>query len=283
MKTLTLWLCCLLFSPLAWASAQALRCSTLPGPAVLFDLGTAPSCSTPPPSINTACTPVYFQSLGAGAVVPADGQGVVPVLTFNGEGDALRASSSAFWHVGNGEHDAPFYWMAWVKLATPTDHNFLSKYAVDGPDAREWTIQVSGHGQFCLAMRDEALAPAGNKIGRCQSQTMPIEQWLFLAITYGGCGNESCIALWQGTPTQTPVRVDDASNSTDAGLYVAQVPQDTDVLLGAFHIGGVPAEFFEGDLLGGAGGMVWGKGVLSANDLQLQYRLTCQMAGWNCP
>ncbi len=181
------------------------------------------------------------------------GPGQIPIVTFNGTDEGADAPDAAYWSPGNGTDDSPFSVGIWVNTADVSVSRILiAKFdQTTGDLQREWLLYLqTPDGKPYFTFVDESV-PADAQ--RRSTVSVPIGSWTFIAATYDGRGGAACsggVKIYQDGALVS-------SSTFYINTYVAMENLATLPTLG-YNLGGggVPANFFEGEMAGGSKGPI---------------------------
>lgn len=201
-----------------------------------FDTEQIGSLWTPTKRLTTWQTPLDLND-------PANWQGIIPTLAFNGVDEWIATPSNASWHGGDGEHDLPFSFMAWVNMPDVGGiRDIITKFGTSGQS--EWEFGVGSSSDYLRChLYDVSQYSDSPSIYKEFGPYLGL--WTQVGITYGGQGGPEAV---NDAELYINGELQSARRDHRAG-YVAMEPSDSPVYLGNGETSG--SWQFKGRMAGG--------------------------------
>jgi len=188
---------------------------------------------------------------------PANYQGVIPVVTFNGTDEEADSPDAAYWTRALAVMSVG----AWVNMTDASSSAILSKYD-SGSNAREWIFRLNGSDLLDLVLYDEDAA--GNEFIASVADVATAQNiWAFVVATYDGSADASGINLYADGALV-------ASTDTDQANFVSMRDKGWVVGLGQHRTG---SDIFDGKMAGGPLGPFFTQKQLSADEVRRLYEV----------
>ncbi len=190
-------------------------------------------------------------------------QGIVPIVNFDGVDDMASTPDNDYWSAGadgtpGNEPTLSLGAWIWVK-DTSTDRTILAKFD-DVAGNREWFVSVSPTDILDLNLTDDSVA--GNPSIKTRQPSFPLEQWIFLVVTYDGSTHPSGMNVYNNGVLHT-------SDDQDNEDYVALENKGALVRLGSQRVGAT--KLFSGYMAGGPLGPFFTQKVVTPAEVKHLY------------
>ena len=201
--------------------------------------------------------------------LPANWQGLAPVLTLNGTDEQVDSPDATYWTSGNGTPDGATSWGFWARKDNNTGAQaMLVKYGTAGATS-EWQVTFQS-GALRLLCRDNS---ATVNMFRLEDTASSLEVWHFYLVVYDGSGGASAA---NGITIYVDGAVS-ASTATNDAAYVAMENQTEVVTLGEFSSAG--GSFFGGRIIGGPWGPFYTQIALTAAQVKRLFEVVAEALG----
>ncbi|MBI4340384.1 MAG: hypothetical protein HY680_10615 [Chloroflexi bacterium] len=203
---------------------------------------------------------------------PASMQGIVPVLSFNGNDEGAQSPDLDYWSIGNGTTDTPVSIGMWIKPRSSGTHTLLGKWSHSANSAKEWVIEIESSGLVQFTAHD--FSPGGYRVATSAPNRISSGSWTFLVFTYDGARGRDALAASE-TQWYFNGEIDGATTRSTTNGYVA-VENGPLTVEFAMESG---IRFYQGEIAGGPLGPFFTHKVLAAIEVQNLYQAGLKALG----
>ena len=197
---------------------------------------------------------------------PANFQGIVPFVTFNGTDEEADSPDAAYWSRDDSGSN-PFSVGVWLYTTSSgsTKSILTKKTSTTGSTQREWEFNINTADKPALILWDESVV----KVPQRPGATAVDGAWRFVVGTYDSTGGATAA---DGINIYRDGSVDNGTASNDAS-YVAMEDTTAKVRLGFQQGASAAQDFFNGKMAGGPLGPFFVQKELTADELLRLYEL----------